>query len=332
MGVLEKVKKLKSSRAQQGGGGRMQGIFHQWKDSDNIIRLVGEFLEVKTHFIAPAPKRKDRGLCRPDAFQGDDKLSPVINCLDWDVEKEETKSTKTCPICKINAVAHAIVKESPDNTPEEKEEKKAFEKIRSDANPSARLKWNILDRDDPHVLEVTDGNEKKVLGFKIATVGMEAWDDIEGIFEQMGFDITSAEDGIDIKVTKGHNGTRVTYSAQAVIDASQKPPVAKVTPFTDEEKALRLHDLKVICSKQVDAQRIVDALHEDLRDMLDVDMSDGTSDATDTSAKDGQKAPAEKAPAAEEQASSDKEGAAIEDAISEEDGDGLLDGTAEKKA
>ena len=327
--VLEKVRRLKARRPRQGGG-RMQGIFHQWKDSDNIIRLVGNFLEVKTHFIAPAPKRKERGLCRADAFQGDDKLPQVINCLNWDVKAEEAKSTKTCPICKLNAVAHAIVKEKP----KDEKEKEAFEKLRRDASARTNLKWNILDRDDPHVVLVEDGSEKKVLGLKIATVGMEAWDDIEGVFEQMGFDITDATDGIDIKVTKGHNGTRGTYSAQAVIDASQKPPVAQVTPLTDEERGLREHDLKSICGKQVDAQKIIDALHEDLRELLEVNVeSDGQSEEqTAAAAAPGSKRTPAAAPKQEEaQASSKEEGNAIEEALAGEDGDGLLDGTSEKK-
>jgi len=332
--VLDKVRKLKARRPQQGGG-RMQGIFHQWKDGDNIIRLVGNFLEVKTHFIAPAPKRKERGLCRADAFQGDDKLSPVINCLDWDVQKEEAKSVKTCPICKLNAIAHAIVKEKP----EDEKEKETFEKLRRDANARTNLKWNIVDRDDPHVVKVDDGSEEKVLGLKIATVGMEAWDDIEGIFEQMGYDITDTEDGIDIKVTKGHNGTRTTYSAQAVIDASTKPPTAKVTALTAEERELKEHDLKSLCGKQADAQKIIDGLHEDLRELLEISV-EGDEDEAEGASEEGAKeeaapetpkrTPAKKPAAEEAQESNEEESDAITNAIEEEDGDGLLDGTEKK--
>jgi len=324
--VLEKVRKLKARRPQQGGG-RMQGIFHQWKDSDNIVRLVGNFLEVKTHFIAPAPKRKERGLCRADAFQGTEKLPQVINCLDWDIEKEEATSTKTCPICKINAVAHAALKNNPND-----EEKETFEKLRRDANARTNLKWNIIDRDDPHVVMVEDGGEKKVLGLKIATVGMEAWDDIEGIFEQMNFDITDPEDGIDIKVTKGFNGTRTTYSAQAVLDTSKKPPVAKVTPLTDEEKGLKEHDLKAICGKKVEAQKIIDALHEDLREFLEVEIEDAATESkTEAPAKEQPKRKSAPPPEEDDTSANAEEGNAIDEAIAEEDGDGLLDGTSEKK-
>jgi len=330
--VLDKVRKLKAKRPQGGNGGRMQGIFHQWKDADNIIRLAGEFLEVKTHFIAPAPKRKERGLCRGDAFQGDDKLPQVINCLNWDIEKEEERSTKTCPICKLNAIAHAVLQGNPTD-----EEKEMFKKLRSDAGARTYLKWNIIDRDDPHVVMVDDGNESKVLGYKIATVGMEAWDDIEGIFDQMGFDITDPVDGIDINVTKGHNGQRVAYSAQACIDSTKKPPCAKVTPLSDEEKAMDAHNLKQVCGKQVDGQKVIDALHEDLRELLEVSIEDEepeeqTESASDSAPAEEKAAPAEEsAEVSDDTAADAEEAAAIEDAI-EEDGDGLLDGTASKKA
>ena len=29
-------------------GAKVKGIFHNWKDGDNVLRFVGEFLEVKT--------------------------------------------------------------------------------------------------------------------------------------------------------------------------------------------------------------------------------------------------------------------------------------------
>lgn len=343
--VLDKVRKLKARRPRDGGGGRMQGIFHQWKDGDNILRLVGNFLEVKTHFIAPAPKRNERGLCRADAFKGDDKLSPVVNCTDWDVEKEEAKEVKTCPICKLNAIAHAIVKENP----EDEKEKEAFKKIRGDANPRTVLKWNILDRDDPNIILVEDDEEKKVLGLKIATVGMEAWNDIEGIFEQMGFDITHSKDGIDIKVNKGNNGARVAYSAQAVIDTSKKPPTAMVTPFSDEERALKEHDLKSLCGKQPDVQKIIDALHEDLRELIEINLEDEAGQSEEKSEKKSEKKSEEKSEkkseekseekseperepvseSSEKEESSSEEGAAINDAIDDDD---ILGGTSEKKA
>jgi len=162
-----------------------------------------------------------------------------------------------------------------------------------------------------------EGNETRVLGLKIATIGKEAWTDIDGIFDQCGCDITDPVEGIDVKVTKGFNGTRVCYSAQALLDNTKKPPQVKVTPFTEEEKALVPHNLLQICGKMSDMQRVIDALHPDLRQLLE--MHEGEESA--------------KAPAAASSSESDDEqpdgdeDRAIEEALSEDDGDGLLSGT-----
>lgn len=348
MQTLDKIRKLRSSRPQGGGGSRLRGIFHSWKDGDNIVRLVGEFLETKTHFIAPAPKRGERGLCQTVAFQGNEKMPQVINCLDWDVLKEEGRRGG-CPICRLHAIAQQVLNDQCTD-----EEKKLFEKLRRDTAPRTLLKWNIIDRDDPHVLAVDDGNERKVLGFKIASIGMEAWGDIEGVFDQMGFDISDVEDGLDICVTKGHNGTRTEYSAAACIDKSTKPPSAKVTPLTAEEKQLVRHDLKQVCGKYVDAKRIMDALHEDYRDLLEVNASEDDEPAVEDAGPDEEaarkaaaaaaaaspkvvpkaapvapkaaKAAPKVAPSAvsaEETPAGDEEAAAATAAVAEDDGDGL---------
>lgn len=269
MSVLERLAKVQASRPQGGNGGRIQGIFHQWKEGGNKIRLAGEFVEVRTHFIAPSPKRKDRGLCIAAAFQGDDKIPQVINCPNWDVALERPKKEKTCPICKLNAVARAVLAEKPSE-----EEKKFFEALKGATRATASLKWNILDRDDPFVVRTDNGKEEKVLGFKIATIGAEAQGDIFGIFKQVGYDINDPDRGIDIEVVRDSKGVRTTYSARAVIEGTS----LKVTPFTKEERALELHDLKARCGKLVEPEKIVDALHEDLREIISVNVSEAAQD------------------------------------------------------
>ena len=283
--VLDKVRKLKASRPQSGNNSRLRGYFHNWNDGDNILRLVGEFVEVRTHFIAPALKRNDRGLCMPTAFQGDDKLPMKINCLDWDIGLEEFRKVKVCPVCKMWQIAKAVLKDNP--TPEEKA---FFDKLRMDCSPKSELKWNILDRDDPYIIFVDEsGTEKRVIGYKIASVGMEAWGDIEGIFDQCGFDITDIDKGVDIKVHRGSNGTRTTYTAQAVVEGTS----LRVTPLTEEERALELHDLKSRCGKQVEADKIISALHDDLRSVLEAnETSEAVEEAPEAEAEVEAPAPA----------------------------------------
>lgn len=276
--ILDRLAKVQANRPQGGGNfNKVKGIFHTWKEGPNNIRLAGDFTEVRTHYIAPAPKRKDRGLCIATAFQGDEKLPQVINCLNWDIKTERPTKVKTCPICKINAVARAILKETPTE-----DEKKFFEALRNSTRATATLKWNIIDRDDPNVLVMENNVEKPVLGFKIASIGPEATTDILGIFKQVQFDIQDADKGLDIEVIKDSKGARTTYSAKLVIAPGENGiPTAKVTPFTAEERKLELHDLKVRCGKMVDSDKIVEALHEDIRDLISVDVSDGTTEATD---------------------------------------------------
>jgi len=359
--VLDRLAKVQAARPQGGGGARMKGIYHTWKDGGNKIRLAGDFVEVRTHFIAPAPKRKDRGLCAQTAFQGDDKIPQVINCLNWDIALERPLKEKTCPICKLNAVARAVLAEKPGE-----DEKKFFEALRQATRATSTLKWNIIDRDDPMVIVEKNGKDEKVLGFKIASVGPEAAKDIFGILKQVGYDINDPTRGIDLEVIKDSKGARTTYSARAVIEGTS----LKVTPFTKEELALEMNDLKVRCGKQTEAEKIVDALHEDLREIISANVADTTGDdetvdaAVDAAVADVSeaeapapvkapvKAPAPapvKAPAPTagkvpssvldrlaKKPVSTVEAAAIQDVLGGEgtdsgDGDGLLDGTAKKK-
>jgi len=279
---MEKIRKFRARRPRGGGGPRMRGIFHQWKDGDNHIRLVGDFLEVRTHFISPNPKRKERGLCQATAFQGDDSIPKVINCPDWDIERSEVKATKTCRICKLNAIAHRVLQQEECTD----EEKKYYENLRRIARQTIKLKWNILDRDDPFVLLVADGEEKRVKALKIADIGMEAWGDIEGIYDQMApLDIADDKEGLDICVNR-KQAQRMTYSAAAVLDTSLMPPTAKMTPLTDEEKAMKHHDLKAITGKQTDPLKVMDGLHDDYRQHLELDEEE-EAEATGTTGTTG---------------------------------------------
>ena len=266
MSVLERLARVQAARPQGGAFAKIKGIYHQWKSGLNRIRLAGDFTEVRTHYIAPNPKRKDRGLCMSTAFQGEDKLPQVINCPNWDIALERPKKEKTCPICKLNAVARAVLAEKPSS-----EEKAFFENLRSSTRATSTLKWNVIDRDDPFVEVDNNGKIEKVLGYKISSVGPEAATDILGIFKQVGYDIQDPDKGIDIEVTRDDKGPRTTYSARAVIEGTS----LKVTPFSKEERALQLHDLKVRCGKQVAVDKIMDALHDDLRQILNVNVTDG---------------------------------------------------------
>jgi hypothetical protein len=153
----------------------------------------------------------------------------------------------------------AVLRDNPTD-----DEKKYFEGVIAAVSPRRSIKWNIIDRNDPYVTMTEEGSDKRVMGLKISTIGMEAYKMIEGIFDQCKTDITDPDTGIDIKINKGKNATRTVYTAQACVDGLS----LLVTPFTEEERALIPHDLKVVCGKQGDIGRYVDALHEDLKNLL----------------------------------------------------------------
>ena len=262
--VLEKIRRLKANRPKGGTFSRHRGVFLSWEDGDTDIRLVGNFLEAHNHYIAPSTRIGLKGICRPDAFDGDDGLPKRISCFDWDITREEYKKVKTCAACKLASVARKMLK-SPGLV---EEERKAFDTIRAAASFRREYKWNVLHRADPYIIQVLDnGTEKRVMGLKIASFGTEAYKDIEGIFDQCGFDITNPDDGIDIRVTKGNDTNRTVYSVQAVLEGR----VLKVTPLTDEERLLQLHDLKFRCFQSCDMEKMVDAMYDNYREMMEVD-------------------------------------------------------------
>ena len=261
--TLDKIRKFNESRPRPGSRSSTKGLFLSFEDGDNILRLVGEFIEVKTHYIAPNKRRGDRGLCMDEVFKGDDRMPPVINCADWDMDSESPKKEKTCAICKLHKVAQKALNE--DGGRMSKEEKEFFDNLVRSTNPRTLLKWNVIDRRDPYVIEQTDSGERKILGFKIASIGMEAWNDISSIFTQLDLDISDRERGVDVNVVKGNNGVRVTYSANAVLDGLS----VKQTPLSDDESELELHDLKRICGRLTSPEKVMEALHADLRDTID---------------------------------------------------------------
>jgi hypothetical protein len=323
MGTLDKIKAFRNSKPAGGGNfSKQRDIFFKYKDGSNVVRLVGEFVRVETHYISPDPKRKDRGLCIPGAFDGEGSLPRVMNCLDWDLEKEQPTTTKTCPICKLHRVAHAALKEAGDSI--EDKDKKYLEGIRSASRPSTSLKWNIIDRSDPYITEEKpDGSVAKILGYKVINVGMEAWNDIEGIFSQMDpVDITDIEEGMDIDIIKDHNGVRTCYKARVMMQGKS----AKVTPLTEAERAMQPHDLKRLSKRLVDAGKLVDSLHDDLRALIEDDAPAAAEEASEPAPAPKTEAPAPK-PAAPKTAPAKAPLPAVTEEPAEEAAEGSSEGS-----
>lgn len=258
--IMDRIKRLKDSRPQNKQWDRLKDIYHRFHDGDNNMRLVGDFFEVRTHYIAPDVKRGSRGLCASESFRGEVKLPNVINCYDWDVTTEQPTAIKTCPICRLHRLAKNVLKGSDIDDADEK----FFKALEAAVRASFALKWNILDRDNPYIIKMDGDKEVKVKGYKVASISREAFTDIEVIFSQVQQNIADIDNGMDIVVTKS-NGTRVSYSARVAMNGI----TAKVTPLTAEERALEMHDLKRLCGKYSDMNLLMNSLHGDLRDILD---------------------------------------------------------------
>jgi hypothetical protein len=272
MGVLDKVRKFRNRHPKPEARSRTKGIYLDWQDGPNPIRLTEDFKEVRTHFLAGVKSRGDRGLCLDDAFTkdaGDNRIPKVINCLDWDIDNECEKEEKTCPVCKLYRVAKQALEEGPEGDEEE-----YYRNTADKARSRVGLKWYVFDRDNPNVTIIGDGDkETKQKGLKIATLGMEAYADIEGILQQVSpLDITDSKDGLDINVIKGHNGHRVSYSAQVVVDGKG----LKVTPFDEEEDELfkKRQKLVDVIGRQTDSSNVLGALHGDLRELVELGETD----------------------------------------------------------
>lgn len=270
--ALEKIKryrdrKNKSGGSSSGGGGngeaRLTNTWIKFIKGDNRVRLVGEHLELRTHWVAKSAFDGTEGLCREDSFGWDEgKINNrKINCPNWDVETETAIKTD-CPIC----ILHGIAQEALGMDDLEPDEKEYFESLRAGTKPTEEFKWNIFDRANPNITQKTDGVEKEILGYKVPSkMGIEIYESIEKIFDQLDRDITDVKIGVDINIMRDDSGTRTKYTSEAVMEGI----TAKVTPLTDEELAIEQYDLKKMCGVQTDPSLIKNWLQENLIKLID---------------------------------------------------------------
>ncbi len=250
---------------------RTSGIFLNFKDGDNPVRLVGDYLEIRTHRIAPTnrPGWKERGICKASSFDGQNKLPEVVLCSDWDMDKEAETPKKTCPICAIERAVDDILRKEGRTL--DSESKKSLYKILSECRAKVQFKWNVLDRLDPFIIQTTNGVDSKIKGYKVASLGIEAYRYVKLVFDQVKVDISGVDSGIDINIVKSRAAnapdgkSKVSYSASVIIVGKG----VKETPLTEEEKALPMHDLKKLSGKVIPPDFLVASMHEDLKELYE---------------------------------------------------------------
>lgn len=242
----------------------------KWKDGKNVGRCVGDYVETHTHSLSPN-SFGSIGVADEASFKGKGFIPFEVTCTDWDLKTEKYNRERTCPFCKLYGRACKALKRK-DLTAEEK---KTFEQIKEANKPSKKIKWNFIDRDAPYYIKVNgDKKEEQVKGLKVASYSFGQFNDIKGIVEQNGLDISDPDTGIDIIVTKGKEGDKVKYSIQACIEKL----AVKVTPLTDEEKSWKKWDFVDMYSKPYDFAAIKSKMHENFRIVLE--LSDEEFDQT----------------------------------------------------
>jgi hypothetical protein len=285
-GALAKLRKMNDERQErqdrQSKGGGYTKVFHSWKLGVNRVRLVGDFVEVKTHYLGS--ENQTVAIMKSNAFdkKGNDKHIPmIVNCANWDMKNGRFMSEGgTCPICALNRIAKAALKNKSTNGLTEADIK-VFEGIKSATSARTSLKWTIIDRDNPNVVKVDEtGKETSIPGFKIATITSEIQKGILDIGNQMG-DVSDIDSGVDLIVTQSKVNNKTGYTVSASFDMATKS--LKVTPLTAEERAMAKVDLDSICGKPTDRTLLIENLAQDYRELLE---SNDTAPATSNSRVD----------------------------------------------
>ena len=267
--VLDRIKAMKEKQNNNnnnngGSDKRTTGQWYKFKEGENKIRLVGDFIELRIHNIGkPYNGTYADGICKESAFEGDDRIPYNVVCNDWNVDTESAESEKTCPICEVHRKASMAVKISDND-----EDIKGFKNIAKLTRPANRVVWNVLDRDNPNVTVTENGESNDVLGLKIAEMGPGIYGDILDIFKQTESDIADIETGVDIQIVKNKNESPANmYKASLIINGTS----VKVTPLTDEERGLELYDLKTIKGRKSNIDTIIEHMNQDFLDVLGLD-------------------------------------------------------------
>lgn len=268
----ERMKKEQERREEEkahkkGGAFEKRDIWFKWVKKEHVIRLVGDCLVSHRHWIGPSTFN-DVEIYDEDHFSGDNRLPYQINCGNWDIEKEMEENGK-CAICRLREIASEIIY-SEDGKKLDEKNKKFFKDLRYKCDVKTRYFFNCIDRSNPYV------TEDKKFGYKIIELPYELMDGLLALSTSLtGVDLSSATDGIDLKITKSGGGSegKVKYSIMPVMTGLS----IKATPLTEQEKEAELNDLAIICGKQVDQAELASKLKDDIRELLSGTSSSGDS-------------------------------------------------------
>jgi len=264
--AFEQMMEAKANRSNNGNFAK-ENIFFEWGDKDeHIVRIVGEYKWFKNHWINVSNFSSFK-LLKDEAFEGDNRLPKNIICTNWDSETETNDEMGSCPVCKLMKIAdNSLKKLGKSMNPEIKQ---FMKDLRSKCFPTNTFMVKIIDRGNPYVSE-------GVKGFKILRMPDTLVAAIKKISSDLGIDIVSEDEGIDIKISRNKAGNKTTYSAAPVY----KGMSIKQTPLTEEERNYRDLDLSKFGGKEVDENAFASMLVDDVANFWgDAESDDGDGDA-----------------------------------------------------
>lgn len=228
-----------------------ENIFFDWGNSEeHVVRLVGDFKWIRSHWIGENQFGADVTILNPSAFKGENKIPMNVACGNWDVETEsEDPDGDNCPVCKLGKNADQMLTKYGKEMQEA--DKEVIKNIRRKCAVKNMYLFKCIDRDNPYV-----DDEKTKKGFKIIKMPAELLNAIIELSKKLnGINITSVDEGIDITIKRvkpeGGKKGKTTYTAIPVYQGM----TVKQTPLTDEEKAYHDLELTKFAGKPVDKER-----------------------------------------------------------------------------
>ena len=233
-----------------------ENVWFDWGNSEeHVVRLVGDFKWIRSHWIGASQFGKDIEILSPDAFKGENKIPMNVACGNWDPDSEsEEPDGDNCPVCRLGRNADKMLQKYGKEM--EEADKEIIKNIRKKCAVRNTYLFKCIDRDNPYV-----DDEKTRKGYKIIKMPAELLTAIIELSKKLeDVNITSPEEGIDITIKRvkpeGNKMGKTSYTALPVY----KGMTVKQTPLTEEELAYRDLDLSKFAGKAVDRERFEEEL------------------------------------------------------------------------
>lgn len=242
--------------------------FYKWKDGDNVVRLIGEPIMVRTYYL-PKSSYNATEIFNADAFNkeaNEHAIPKVINCPDWNIEERKFENNGDV-LRSLNKIANEMLKIGKENGLPPAELKK-WEGVRSKTMPTLQYKWLCFDRDMPYVVE--DGRikePKELTGYQIITLSKTLFEMVIAAQESYGDDdIFDLQKGCDLVFKKSIDSK--TKKAVWAVNLKMNGRMVAETPLTEEEAKLEMPNLIELSGRQIPNELIMNNLLSEYAEMI----------------------------------------------------------------